>query len=134
MAKKPTYEELEERIKELEEESVRLKKADVWPWECDEKYRLLVDNLKLALTMYDFDGNIFFMNNAGTQYWGLLPEDVVGKSLRDLFPDIDEIIVERTRQVFESGEGFEVEDELPFPGGKRWFYSNLQPVKNPSKG
>ncbi len=132
MAKKPTYEELEEKIKELEGEAVRIKKEDVWPWECDEKYRLLVDNLKLALTMYDFDGNIFFMNNAGARYWGMLPEDVVGKSLHDLFPDVSELMVERARQVYESGVGFEVEDELPFPGGKRWFYSNLQPVKNQS--
>ncbi len=132
MGKKPTYKELEGRIKELEEESVRLKKADVRPLEDDEKYRLLVDNIELAITMYDYDGNVFFINNSGARYWGLLPEDILGKSLHDLFPDVSEVMVERARKVFEAGVGFEVEDELPFPGGKRWFYSNLQPVKDPS--
>ena len=45
MAKKPTYEELEQRVKELEKEAAKLKQAERALQESEGKYRLLVNNL-----------------------------------------------------------------------------------------
>ena len=97
----------------------------------EEKYRLLVNNLEHILAVYDLQGKIIFMNNAGTRNFGLKPEDVVGRSMSELFPDTVDLFLERARQVANSGQGLEVEDELELPQGKGWFRSNIQPVRNP---
>ena len=43
MAKKPTYEELEQRIKELENEALEPKRAEEALRESEEKYRALFE-------------------------------------------------------------------------------------------
>ena len=100
--------------------------------ESEEKYRLLVDNLDFPLTVYDSDGLILFMNVQGARNLDLTPEDVIGKSLYDLFPEMAPIYIERARQVFESGVVFEFVDEVLLPSSKRWLYSSIQPVKESS--
>ena len=98
--------------------------------ESEEKYRLLIDNLVEPLTVYDFNGLILLINVTGANNLGSMPEDVIGKSLYDFFPDTADIYVERARRIFESGVGLEFEDEVPLPTGNRWFYSNIQPIKD----
>ena len=116
-------------------EKIQLKEekafADAALRDSEGKYRLLVDNLDFPLTVYDADGRISMMNVTGTRNFGLRPEDVAGKSLYDFFPYDAHVFVERARQIFQSGAGLEFEDEVPLPSGNRWFYSNLQPVKDP---
>jgi len=95
----------------------------------EERYRLLVDNLDHSLTVHDSEGNISFINSKGAMKLGILPGDVIGRSLHDFLPDTSDIYVDRARQIFKLGRGFEFEDEFTHSAGKRWFYSNLQPVK-----
>ncbi len=97
----------------------------------EEKYRLLVDNLDYPLTVYDREGRIIFLNTVGARNFGITQDEVAGKSLYDLFPYQADLFIERARKVYDSGTGLTVEDEVPLPDGVGWFYSNIQPVRNP---
>ncbi|HUU63084.1 MAG TPA: PAS domain S-box protein [Dehalococcoidia bacterium] len=108
------------------------KRAEEELKDSEEKYRLLIDNLIEPLTAYDSNGRILLINVTGAKNLGSIPEDVVGKSLYDFFPDTADVYVERARRIFESGVRLEFEDEVPLPTGNRWFYSNIQPVKDTS--
>jgi len=98
--------------------------------ESEEKYRLLIDNYGDPINVYDRDGISLVMNTASAARFGGKPEDFIGKSVYDHFPDNADAIMKRNQQVIESGKGANFEDIFEFPTGKRWFWSNLQPVKD----
>jgi PAS domain S-box-containing protein len=95
------------------------------------KYRLLVENTGTPILSFDRDGRLLFINQIGAQHFGGTPEALVGKSLQELFPQsqINEFLV-RIQKVIDSGVGDQFEDNAPFPNGRRWFWLNLQPIKN----
>ncbi len=100
--------------------------------ESEEKYRLLVDNFDGSITLYDSDGCLQLINITGAENLGGTPKEFLGKSLYELYPDKAAVLMERNRQVIESGRGGDFEDVFDLPSGKRWFLSNLQPVKDAS--
>ena len=99
--------------------------------ESKEKYRLLIDNYAGPIIVYDLEGNILLINEAGAGILSGRPEDFIGKSLEEIFPEMAQLFRIRDRQIIEDGEGIEFEDKLKLPSGEeRWFLSNLQPVKD----
>ena len=77
MAEKPTYEALEQRIKELEKEASELKQAKEALKESEEKYRHLTESL--LDTVYEFDrkGRFTYVNEAGTHMFGYSKEEIL---------------------------------------------------------
>jgi len=67
MAEKPTYDELEQRVKELEKTELKRQIALDALRESEERYRLLVTSYDHPLTVYDSDGIIFLMNTVGAR-------------------------------------------------------------------
>ena len=100
--------------------------------ESEERYRLLINNLNDPITLYDEDGRILMINAPGAKNLGLEPENIVGKSLHDFFPDTADDFLLRAKKVINTGTGFDFEDAIEFPSGKRYFWSNIQPVKDQS--
>lgn len=98
--------------------------------ESEGKYRMLVDNLDNPLTLYDSDGQILFINEAGASNLDATPADVIGKSLYEFFADAADIYVERARKVYQLGEGIQFEDKIRLISGEKWFWSDIQPVKD----
>ena len=83
MPEKPTYEELERRIKELEQEAVgykQMKKA----WEENaEKFRLLYERAPIGCQSLDVNGNFVAVNHVWLDILGYEKEEVLGKSFGD---------------------------------------------------
>jgi PAS domain S-box-containing protein len=98
----------------------------------EEKYRTLIENAGAPVTYLNLDGTILLVNTVGAANLGGAPDDYVGKSIYKLIPGMAGKIEERIRQVVESEVGYDFEDSVELPSGRRWFYSNHQPVKDAS--
>jgi len=77
MARKPTYEELEQRVKELEKETAERKRAEEALRESEKKYSTLVEN-SLTGIYIDQDKKIVFANNRFAEIYGYPGEEFVG--------------------------------------------------------
>ena len=78
MAKKPTYEELEQRVKELEKESAERKKAEAALRESEEKYRIVVENSLAGIYVIQ-DRQFRYVNPRLVEMLGYdRPEDLLG--------------------------------------------------------
>ncbi|UCE17800.1 MAG: PAS domain-containing protein, partial [Gemmatimonadota bacterium] len=97
--------------------------------ENEERYRLLVEHSGTAITLFNRDGVVLWMNTKGALNLGGAPDAFVGKSMHELFPERGHELLERNRRVFESGEGDYFEDAFELPAGKRWFSSSIRPIK-----
>lgn len=79
MAQKPTYEELEQRIKELRKKAVERKKAEEALKKSEERYRSLVDNIDFGVTMIDSDHNIVMTNVSQARMFKKPVHEFIGK-------------------------------------------------------
>ncbi|NVL90983.1 MAG: PAS domain S-box protein, partial [Desulfobacterales bacterium] len=96
MAKKPTYEQLQQRVKELEEETAKRKRADEELQKSQiesaklpaiakkrEELQEWIDTFDTFVAKYDPNGIMLFCNEPPIKAGGLTQEDVFGK----YFPD-----------------------------------------------
>jgi len=87
MARKPTYEELEQRVKELEKEAVEHKRVEEVLREGEEKYSKLVEN-SLTGIYIDQDEKIVFANNRLAGIYRYPREKLIGiESWRLVHPE-----------------------------------------------
>ena len=100
MAKNPTYEELVQRIKELEKEAGSRGQSRKFPRESEERYHHLVEYNPAAIAIHD-DENIVYMNATGLELLGATDkEDILGKPVIDfIHPDSRETAIERMSQI-----------------------------------
>ncbi|MBW1691653.1 MAG: sigma 54-interacting transcriptional regulator [Deltaproteobacteria bacterium] len=90
MARKPTYEELETKVKEFEEEAAKRKRAEQAREslrEGEEHYRTLAEHVAEGVTLIQ-EGKLLFVNHAFCSMFGYgSPKQIVGKRIDDLIPD-----------------------------------------------
>lgn len=99
--------------------------------ESDEKYRSLVENSGIPITIFDRQGRIVFINNVGAKKLGGTSTELVGKTLPDLFPpQTARLFLRRFHKVIDSGRTVQYEDQVEIATGKRWFLSILHPVQD----
>lgn len=98
MREKPTYEELEKRIRELEETQIALR-------ESGDQYRKLIDFSPLPLLVTQ-EETIVFANSAAAKLFGTPSrQGIIGSSPRDwIHPDFVEIAYRRRFHAMETGE------------------------------
>ena len=101
MADKPMYEELEQRVKELEKEAVERKHAEEALSESERKYTTLVEN-SLTGIYIDCGGKIAFANNKFAEIYRYSRDELMGiESWRLVHPEdralTDEIRIKRLK-------------------------------------
>jgi PAS domain S-box-containing protein len=98
--------------------------------ESEEKYRLLVENAGALVNVFDEKGTMLFTNQIGARYLAKVPEELVGKTLHELFPkEMADGYGARHRRVIETGIPEQHEDRVETSKGVRWFRSILDPVR-----
>jgi PAS domain-containing protein len=83
MAKKPTYEELEQRVKELEKEAFKRKQVEEALHEKLKRFRKLWDDAPIAYHVLDTGGIIKEVNQTEMDMLGYTKDKMVGKSIFD---------------------------------------------------
>ena len=73
MAKKPTYEELEQRVRELEKDSIVRRQIEEALRESEERFRTLIEQSPIAIQVMTPDGRIVQINDAYVKTLGNNP-------------------------------------------------------------
>ncbi len=97
------------------------------------KYRLLFENANAGIILFDTNGVYQVLNRHIAAVLGGVPEDFIGKSIREVFPEQADFHLQRFAQIIREKKGAIFEDAFPMPpGGVRWYSSSLQPVIDPN--
>lgn len=101
MENKPTYEELEDRVKELENEAFERKRAEEALRESEEKFKLISEQSLMAIVIVQDDG-IKYANQAYSAMtghtWEELKNWTVGDTAQLIYPDDRNFVMEQGRR------------------------------------
>ena len=99
--------------------------------ESEEKYRMLIECARDAIYTLDENGVFLFANKMGAENLGYQSEDLVGKTLRDVFPkEIAERQAANIRKVIETGQGINSISLTEIQNKPRWYSATIEPLKN----
>jgi signal transduction histidine kinase len=110
MGRKPTYEELRQRIKELEKQASGLKRAEEALRENEARYKGIVEYTKNGVAVYRVvnEGEDFVFvdfNKAGEEIEKINRGEVIGRSVCEVFPAVKEFgLFEVFQRVWMSGK------------------------------
>ena len=121
MANKPTYKELEQKVKELNKEVAELKREEA-------RWRSLVENAPNFIMVVDSNGTIQYINQTVA---GIEVEDTIGTSQYDYAPsEYHKVMRESIEHVFETGRATRYEIAGVGPHGTTsWYLSHVGPIK-----
>ncbi len=93
-----------------------------------QRLQTILDNAKVVISMKDINGKFLEVNKYFEEIAGVKKENVIGKSVVDLFPDKDlsERINILEQEILSSGNIKTFEDELPHPDGSDHSYITTQ--------
>jgi len=126
MDSKPTYNQLELRVKELEKELRYAERAEEMSGEVENIKRLL-NMAPFAVFLIDLSGKIVACNEKGAERLGETSETAVGTFLRDYFPpEVSEIRRLKGMEAIRSGQPITFEDQV----GGRQYRNSIFPIFN----
>ena len=94
----------------------------------ESRYRFLFEAHNAPIAIVDEEGIFLAANPVSAGNFGLEASDLIGTSIRDLFPNEADVLLERHRRIIDSGEGDTFEEAFIFPDGERWYLSEVQPA------
>lgn len=92
MSKKPSYEELEQRIKELEKGITDRKLSEEALRESEENYKQLIEQLSDVILTVKLGGRLSYLSPAIKGFGGYTPEEEVGNHIAKYFVNKKELI------------------------------------------
>ncbi|NYB52250.1 MAG: PAS domain S-box protein [Methanobacteriaceae archaeon] len=99
--------------------------------ESEEKYRSLIESAQDPISILDRNGVFLLTNRASAQRFNMEPPEMLGKSLRELFPETADKQLKVIRKVFDTGEGLEVEMPVKYDQHDRYYSVSAQPIFGP---
>jgi PAS domain S-box-containing protein len=97
-----------------------------------EMYRTIVENASDQIYMIDADDKLLYVNKAAAMVSKRRPEEMVGKSIFDLFPnEIAAVFSRNLKKVFRTGERIDRDEPMIAGGKEMWISTGLVPMKNP---
>ncbi|MEE8300789.1 MAG: PAS domain S-box protein [Desulfatiglandales bacterium] len=97
MRKRPAYEELEQRGKEIEKENAKRKRAEEALRESEEKYRPILESIEDGYFEVDIRGNFTFFNDSLCKIHGYSKNELMGMNNREY---MDEKTAKKVYQTF----------------------------------
>jgi len=138
VTKKPTYKELEQRLRELErkprhekEINERVLVEEVLR-ESEEKYRSLADSIADVFFAFDSDLKYTYWNKASEKLIGIPAKDAIGKHILEVFPDNEETrrSVEVYKEVLKTQQPRTFVNEYHLGGERHFFDISAYPSLN----
>jgi len=86
MARRPTYKELKQRVRELDKEALVRKQAEDALRESEGKYRTILESIEEAYFEVDIKGNFTFFNDSLSVILGYSKEELKEMNNRDYMP------------------------------------------------
>ena len=134
---------LRARVAELEEEIGRTRGPEEAPGPHNAaalregELQQVFDNISVCMFLVDVtpDGRFKYggFNSAEEQAVGLTSAEVSGKFVEEVFAgEVANKLVANYRRCLEAGAPLNYDDELNLPAGRRYFHSNLIPMRNAS--
>jgi PAS domain S-box-containing protein len=137
MAGKPTYEELEQRVRELEKESTKRRKAEEAFRESENKFRSLVERLPETLVYtatLDAESTITYIGPQVARLQGYSQKDYRRDPsiwLKALHPDDRERVLAEVARCNESGGVLDVEYRMLHPAGRVvWWQDRAEIIRD----
>ena len=131
MTKKPSCEELEQRVKELEDYADARRRAEVALREHEQVLQMFVAHTPAAVAMCDREMRYIVCSRRWASDYGLGEADLIGRCHYDLFPDLPEHWKQEHQECL-AGEIVR-RDEEPFPrtdGSIDWVKRELCPWRD----
>ena len=133
MIEKPTYEELEQRVWELEKGKFDCKRSEGVVRDQEELLQLFIKHTPAPVAMCDRQMRYLAYSDRWAKDYGLSDESFIGRCHYDLFPDLPTHWKKEHQRCFD-GEVIE-KDEEPFPrkdGSIDWVQRKLCPWRHSS--
>ena len=122
MSEKPTYEQLEQRVRELEKAESERKQAEKALQESEQKFRSIFENLPMGIHMYqlDPDGQLRFIsaNPAANEILGVDNTQYLGKTIYEAFPEIHKTEIPGRFKIIAEKGGFWKKEEIVYKDEK----------------
>jgi PAS domain S-box-containing protein len=92
----------------------------------------IIEGTSEAVYLKDSQGRYLLMNSAGARLLGYTPQEIVGKTDREVFPAREaEAVMNSDREVMESGQMLTSEDVLTSAGTPRIYLTTKNPYRDP---
>ncbi len=101
---------------------------DSWR-ESEERYRTVVESANQVVAMVNQAGVFLLMNSFAARKLGGTPQDFIGKTMSDLFPEpVAKQHMAQIQEVIRQDQGKTVENTTIIKGRTHWYHTSLQPV------
>ncbi|MBN2012700.1 PAS domain S-box protein [candidate division KSB1 bacterium] len=92
-------------------------------------YKTLVEGTNQPIFSVSADGMFLFMNGAAAQSLGHMPEELIGKTMWDLFPkDIADRQMKNIRKVIHSAKPCTIVSQTKLQSQTRWYDVHINPI------
>jgi len=139
MSGKPTYQELEKRIKRLENEAiestriyVELKRAYKVLEKNHRHLRAIIDNTNLPICLKDFEGKYIFINREFERLANISNVEIKGKNDFDVFPEpVATLFREQDEEIKKHNAPMDFVETIPLVDGEYTFITTKFPLFDP---